>query len=84
MCEPGRVTVDPGYDGLLALALDIATEAGELLLHRPVDLGVDTKSTPTDVVTVMDKASEKLIVGRLRSERPRRRPARRRGHRRGR
>lgn len=58
------------YDGLLALALDIAREAGALLLERPSDLGVDTKSTPTDVVTVMDKASEKLIVDRLHAERP--------------
>ena len=64
------MTPPAGYDGLLALAADIATEAGALLLERPSDLGVDTKSTPTDVVTVMDKASERLIVDRIRSERP--------------
>lgn len=58
------------YDGLLALAVDIATQAGALLLQRPADLGVDTKSTPTDVVTVMDRASERLIVERLAAERP--------------
>jgi myo-inositol-1(or 4)-monophosphatase len=55
---------------LLSLAVDIATEAGALLLQRPDDLDVDTKSTPTDVVTAMDKASEALIVDRLARERP--------------
>lgn len=58
------------YDDLLALALDVARAAGELLLRRPADLGVDTKSTPTDVVTAMDRASEELIVGRLLDARP--------------
>jgi len=59
---------DPG--GLLSLALEVAQEAGELLLTRPATLGVDTKSSPTDVVTAMDRASERLVVGRLRAARP--------------
>ncbi len=58
------------YDDLLALALGVAVEAGELLLRRPDDLGVDTKSSATDVVTVMDRASEELVVGRLLDGRP--------------
>lgn len=58
------------YDDLLALALDVAREAGALLLQRPADLGVGTKSTPTDVVTAMDRASEELVMTRLLAARP--------------
>lgn len=48
-----------------------ATEAGAFLLtQRPDDLTVETKSTPTDVVTSMDKAAEHLLVERLLGERP--------------
>jgi myo-inositol-1(or 4)-monophosphatase len=50
---------------LLDLAVTVATEAGELLLRRPADLLPDTKTSPTDVVTVMDRAAEELIVGGL-------------------
>ncbi len=57
--------------GLLALALEVAREAGQVLLtERPDDLGVDTKSTPTDVVTVMDRRAEQLLVDRIRAQRP--------------
>jgi myo-inositol-1(or 4)-monophosphatase len=55
---------------LLDLAVTTATAAGELLLERPVDLLPETKSTPTDVVTIMDQAAEALIVERLRAARP--------------
>jgi myo-inositol-1(or 4)-monophosphatase len=41
-----------------------------VLLNRPDDLGVSTKSTPTDVVTVMDKAAEKVILDGLAEHRP--------------
>ncbi len=61
-------TPDPRL--LLALAVDAAHEAGELLLRRPADLGVGTKSSPTDVVTVMDTAAERLIRGRVLAARP--------------
>jgi myo-inositol-1(or 4)-monophosphatase len=62
---------DTLLDQLLALATSVAAEAGALLLdRRPVDLGVDTKSTPTDVVTVMDRRAEQLLVDRLRTARP--------------
>ncbi len=61
---------DALFDELLALAVSAAREAGRLLLDRPTDLGVDTKSTPTDVVTVMDKRAEQLLVDRLRGKRP--------------
>ncbi|WP_035846210.1 inositol monophosphatase family protein [Kitasatospora azatica] len=60
-------------DELLALALDAAREAGALLRDgRPADLGVAaTKSSPVDVVTEMDLASEKLIVELITGRRPR-------------
>ncbi|MFI8993907.1 inositol monophosphatase family protein [Streptomyces sp. NPDC053542] len=59
-------------DELLALALEAARRAGELLRDgRPADLGVAaTKSSPIDVVTDMDIASEKLITGFLSERRP--------------
>ncbi|MBZ4018855.1 inositol monophosphatase family protein [Streptomyces purpurogeneiscleroticus] len=59
-------------DELLALALEAARRAGELLRDgRPADLGVAaTKSSPIDVVTDMDIASEKLITGFLSQRRP--------------
>lgn len=66
---------DPPSDrpeDLLALALDVADQAGRLLRdRRPADLGVAaTKSSPIDVVTEMDLASEKLIAGFLAQHRP--------------
>lgn len=58
-------------DELLRIAIVAAHEAGEFLLaHRPVDLRVATKSTPTDVVTQMDTAAERMIAARLRADRP--------------
>jgi myo-inositol-1(or 4)-monophosphatase len=57
---------------LLDLAVTAVRAAGAMLLgERPDDLGVAaTKSSPTDVVTEMDRASEKLIVERIRQARP--------------
>jgi myo-inositol-1(or 4)-monophosphatase len=57
---------------LLELAISTADAAGHMLIDkRPADLGVAaTKSSPTDVVTEMDRAAEKLIIERIRSSRP--------------
>lgn len=58
---------------LLEIALQVAREAGELLVHgRPddADLGVDTKTSSTDVVTEMDRRSEQLIVAAIKAARP--------------
>jgi myo-inositol-1(or 4)-monophosphatase len=41
-----------------------------VLRSRPADLGVSTKSSPTDVVTVMDKAAERVILAGLKRSRP--------------
>ncbi|MGH8868470.1 MAG: inositol monophosphatase family protein [Actinomycetes bacterium] len=57
---------------LLALARDVAHRAGRLLVERrpPGALAVTSKSTPTDIVTAMDTAAERLIVQALRAARP--------------
>jgi myo-inositol-1(or 4)-monophosphatase len=57
---------------LLALALDVAREAADLLReHRAGDVAVAaTKSSSVDVVTEADRASEELIRRRLLEARP--------------
>ena len=60
------------YDDLLALAVDVAEEAADLVRTRR-RAGVEvsgTKSSPVDVVTEVDKASERLIFERLMEARP--------------
>jgi myo-inositol-1(or 4)-monophosphatase len=60
------------YDDLLALAVDVAGEAADLVRHRRRD-GVEvsgTKSSPVDIVTEVDKAAERLIFDRLTTARP--------------
>ena len=59
-------------EDLLELAISTAEVAGVMLVDtRPADLGVAyTKTSPTDVVTEMDDAAEKLIVERIRAARP--------------
>jgi len=55
----------------LALALDVAREAGRELLERldrPREIA--TKSRRADLVTDADRASERIIVARLRAEYP--------------
>jgi myo-inositol-1(or 4)-monophosphatase len=66
---PGELTTAPSGE-LLELARSLARDAGDVLRSRPADLGATTKSTPTDVVTVMDKAAERVILEGLRSARP--------------
>lgn len=55
---------------LEALAVTVAREAAALIEQRPDDLGVDTKSSDTDVVTVMDTRAQRHIADRLRAHRP--------------
>lgn len=63
---PGR-----GVHALLELAMDVARDAGQvLLLHRDRVLDVATKTSATDPVTQADHASEELIARRLLSARP--------------
>jgi myo-inositol-1(or 4)-monophosphatase len=52
------------------LASRLAAAAAEVLRNRPADLDVQSKSTPTDAVTVMDGAAERVILDGLARERP--------------
>ncbi|MCK2217565.1 inositol monophosphatase [Actinomadura sp. ATCC 31491] len=56
----------------LRLAEDIAREAGDMLLAKRPTMSavVETKSSPTDVVTALDTASEQLIRERIEAARP--------------
>lgn len=60
------------FDDLLALATTLAADAAALLVGGldGARTDVSTKSTPTDMVTEMDRASETLIVAGIRSHRP--------------
>ncbi|MGH2728594.1 MAG: inositol monophosphatase family protein, partial [Actinomycetota bacterium] len=63
-------TPDPA--SLVRVAIDAARAAGELLLERfrgPAS-GVGSKSSPTDLVSEADRASEALIRARIRAARP--------------
>ena len=68
----------PTPSELLALALPLVRAAGELARDgRDAALArfdgkseIDSKSTPTDIVTEMDRAAERLIVEGLREARP--------------
>jgi myo-inositol-1(or 4)-monophosphatase len=56
---------------LLALASDLALQAGRVHAEgRRQALTVETKSSPTDIVSQVDKEAERLIVDRVRAERP--------------
>jgi fructose-1,6-bisphosphatase/inositol monophosphatase family enzyme len=63
---------DHDPDELCRLAVELAEEAGALLLEGQdrVRTSVETKSTGTDMVTEMDRASERLIVDALTRRRP--------------
>jgi myo-inositol-1(or 4)-monophosphatase len=54
------------------LAVEVAREAAALVAHgrSTAAASVDVKSSPVDVVTAVDKASEELIVARLSAARP--------------
>ena len=62
----------PDNSELLQLAERLATEAGDLLLAGVDDLRVDvtTKTSGTDMVSEMDRASETLIVKGILAARP--------------
>jgi myo-inositol-1(or 4)-monophosphatase len=62
----------PDPAALVAIAVELAEEAGALLLdgQARVRTIVETKSTGTDMVTEMDRASERLIVDAVLARRP--------------
>jgi myo-inositol-1(or 4)-monophosphatase len=57
---------------LESVAVEVVLEAGRLIVDdRPADLGVaKTKSTATDIVTVMDQRAQDLLRKRLSAARP--------------
>ncbi len=62
----------PDPQALLELAVEVAHEAAALVRHSR-DGGVQvaaTKTSPTDIVTEVDKAAERLIFERLMAARP--------------
>ena len=63
---------DPTPAELLPLARELAIEAGLFLRERApfVRESIDTKSSPTDMVTEVDRAAEALIAGRILAARP--------------
>jgi fructose-1,6-bisphosphatase/inositol monophosphatase family enzyme len=63
---------EAGYRELLDLAVEVALEAADLVRRRRsggVEVS-DTKSSPVDIVTEVDKAAEQLIFERLLGARP--------------
>src|SRR5262245_30287724 len=62
----------PAPEQLLALATDVATRAARLLVDGQgrERTSVETKSSRTDMVSEMDRASEQLIVRELLTARP--------------
>ncbi|MBM4410902.1 MAG: inositol monophosphatase [Chloroflexi bacterium] len=59
------------FEALHDLAVAVAEEAGALLLaHLHGERTIDSKTSPTDAVTEMDRAAEALIVQRLLAARP--------------
>jgi myo-inositol-1(or 4)-monophosphatase len=61
----------PRLTELLTLASDLAREAGRLHREgRDGALSIETKSSPTDLVSQIDRACERLIVDRLEEARP--------------
>jgi myo-inositol-1(or 4)-monophosphatase len=71
-CRPGWPTADAEQlEELLGLAVDLACAAGQLQEQRLWQARqVETKSSASDLVTDVDRACERLIVGRLRESRP--------------
>ncbi len=71
MSAPELAEAGPDPEELAELARAVAAETGELLLSRHGQVAVmQTKSSPTDVVTEMDTAAEALIRRRILAARP--------------
>lgn len=70
--EPSEQTELSERVELCELALEIAQAAGKVALEMADEarLSTDSKSTPTDKVTIADAASEKLITEMLHEARP--------------
>ena len=60
------------YDAILAVALEMARQAGmaQLKLFRSKELEIATKQNDFDVVTAADKASERIIIESIKNHYP--------------
>jgi myo-inositol-1(or 4)-monophosphatase len=70
---PAGLRVSEDADALLEVAVQAARAAGSLLLeraHRGAESEVESKSTPTDLVSAADLAAESAIRELLRERRP--------------
>jgi myo-inositol-1(or 4)-monophosphatase len=66
-----RIASDVNADELLAIAAAAGHVAGEVLASRAGRVKVETtKSSPTDIVTEMDRRAEELIRARIGAARP--------------
>lgn len=69
-----RTMSTPDYEELRLLAIEIATDAAQFVAYERAQANwshtADTKSTPTDMVTAVDRASEARIVAALQERRP--------------
>jgi myo-inositol-1(or 4)-monophosphatase len=70
--ETSQDNVGVDEAALLALALQLAADAAALIIDGRAHglANIDAKSSPTDLVTAMDKASEQLIVSGITALRP--------------
>jgi len=70
--ESGRITTMSSHNTaeLLELAQHVGRQAAAMLMDRPAELQVSTKSTAIDVVTQMDIKVEAFIVEQLLAARP--------------
>lgn len=69
--DPESPPDDDLLDELLGVANAAAAAAADLIhRRRPTDLGVEVKSSATDMVTLMDTASEQLIRAVIAGHRP--------------
>lgn len=64
----------PNPDELRRVAIDLAVDAAQFVAYERAQTDwshtADTKSTPTDMVTAVDKASEARIVAAIQQQRP--------------
>jgi myo-inositol-1(or 4)-monophosphatase len=64
----------PTPDELRRIAIEVAVDAASFVAEERASgrwlASTDTKSTPTDMVTAVDKASEARIVAALHARRP--------------
>lgn len=69
--QPNKAS-DHNVDELMGLALELGTQAAELLIKSlgETRTSISTKTSSTDMVSEIDRASEKMVVDGIRAARP--------------